>query len=252
MRTHNFHHAVSAIAVALCLTVAAAAQTTTTETAQTNNPPNPVRSTLFDSDDVALLLIDHQTGLLQTVKDIPIQELRTNTATLAKLAVLAKIPVIYTASVPDGPNGPLISEINEFAPNATYVARKGEISSWDNPDFVKAVEDTGKRTLIMAGIWTSVCVAFPAVQAKADGYNVYAVWDASGDMSEMASHAAMDRMTQAGVIPVTTNAVVAEVQRTWNRPDAAQYGALYGEFAPHYKAVTESYQKAQEAARKTE
>ena len=144
---------------------------------------------LFDPNDTVILLLDHQTGLFQTVKDIPLQELRTNTAVLAKLATLAKIPVITTASEPDGPNGPLMPEIHQFAPAATYVGRKGEVSAWDNADFVRTVRATGRKTLIMAGIWTSVCVAFPAIQAKAEGYNVYAVFDASGDMSQMASQA---------------------------------------------------------------
>jgi nicotinamidase-related amidase len=196
---------------------------------------------LFDPKDTVILLLDHQTGLFQTVKDITIQELRTNTAVLAKLATQAKI------TLPKGPNGPLMPEIHKFAPSATYVGRKGEVSAWDNPDFVRTVRATGKKTLIIAGVWTSVCVAFPAIQAKAEGYNVYAVIDASGDMSQMASQAALDRMTQAGIIPVTTNVVVTEVQRTWARPDAAQYAELYGEFAPHYRAVIESYKKAQEA-----
>jgi nicotinamidase-related amidase len=202
---------------------------------------------LFDPKDTVILLLDHQTGLFQTVKDITIQELRTNTAVLAKLATLAKIPVITTASEPSGPNGPLMPEIQQFAPTATYVARKGEISAWDNPDFVRTVRATGKKTLIIGGVWTSVCVAFPAIQAKAEGYTVYAVIDASGDMSQMASQAALDRMTQAGVVPVTTNVVVTEVQRTWARPDAGQYAELYSDFAPHYRAVIESYKKAQEA-----
>jgi nicotinamidase-related amidase len=208
-----------------------------------------VQPKLFDPNDTVILLLDHQTGLFQTVKDVTIQELRTNTAVLAKLATLAKIPVITTASEPNGPNGPLMPEIHQFAPAAKYVGRKGEISAWDNPDFVKAVRATGRKTLLIAGVWTSVCVAFPAIQAKADGYAVYAVMDASGDMSLMASQAALDRMTQAGIVPVTTNVVVTEVQRTWARPDAAQFAGLYGEFAPHYQAVIESYRKAQEAAR---
>jgi hypothetical protein len=103
----------------------------------------------------------------------------------------------------------------------------------------------------MAGVWTSVCVAFPALQAKASGFNVYAVMDASGDPSEMASLTTMMRLTQAGIVPVSTNAVLCEFQRTWARPDAAQWGALYSELVPHYRAVSESYQRAQEAARKS-
>lgn len=204
---------------------------------------------LLDPNDTVVLLLDHQTGLFQTVKDVPVAELRANTVVLAKIAELANIPVITTASEPNGPNGPLMSELAAAAPNATYVPRKGEISSWDNDDFVKAVEATGRKTLVIAGVWTNVCVAFPALQAKADGYKVYYVTDASGDYSEMAFHTTLARMSQAGVIPATTNVILCEVQRTWNRPDAAQWGALYQELVPNYRAVAESYQRAQEAAK---
>jgi nicotinamidase-related amidase len=202
---------------------------------------------LLDPKDTIVLLLDHQTGLFQTVKDIPVAELRANTVVLAKTAELARAPILTTASEPNGPNGPLMSELAAAAPNATYVPRKGEISAWDNQDFTKAVKASGKKTLIMAGVWSSVCVVFPALQAKAEGYNVYYVMDA--DMSQMASHATLARMTQAGIIPVTTNVVLCEFQRTWARPDAAEWGALYNELVPNYRAAAESYQKAQEAAR---
>jgi len=253
MRSLKKSRLVTSIILALAAGVALGASSYTHAQATKPRPGAAQQSSappkLFDPNDIVILLLDHQTGLFQTVKDITIQELRTNTAALAKLATLAKIPVITTASEPNGPNGPLMPEIRQLAPGATYVARKGEISAWDNADFVKTVRATGKKTLIIAGVWTSVCVAFPAIQAKADGYTVYAVIDASGDMSLMASQAALDRMTQAGIIPVTTNVIVTEVQRTWARPDAAQYADLYGEFAPHYRAVIESYNKAQDAAR---
>ena len=205
---------------------------------------------LFDAGDAAILLLDHQTGLFQTVKDIGVAELRTNTAALAKLATMLKIPLITTASVPDGPNGPIMPEIQQFAPQAIYVPRHGEINAWDNEEFVKAVKATGKRTLIMAGVWTSVCVAFPALDAKAEGFKVYAVIDASGDPSEMASRTTVARLAQAGVIPTSTNAVACEFQRTWNRPNAAEFGKLLSELAPNYAAVMESFQKAQEAGKK--
>jgi len=207
--------------------------------------PAPPR--LMDAADAVLLLLDHQTGLFQTVKDIPVQDLRTNTVVLAKVAGLAKVPVITTASEPNGPNGPLMPELAEAAPGATYVPRKGEISAWENPDFVKTVRATGRKTLILAGVWTSVCVVFPALQAKAEGYQVYAVIDASGDVSPLASQVTLARLVQAGIVPTTTNAVVSELQRTWNRPDAAQYGELYGIVAPNYRAAIESHQKAREA-----
>jgi hypothetical protein len=99
-------------------------------------------------------------------------------------------------------------------------------------------------------VWTSVCVAFPALQAKEDGYTVYAVMDASGDPSEMASRTTLARLAQAGVIPVTTNVVVGELQRTWNRPDAADFAGLYSAYAPNYRAATESFEKAQEVLKR--
>jgi nicotinamidase-related amidase len=206
---------------------------------------------LFDTSDVAILLLDHQAGLFQTVKDISITELRSNTVMLAKLATLLKIPVITTASEPGGPNGPLMPEIHQHAPHAVYVPRKGEVNAWDNEDFVKAVRATGKKTLIMAGVWTSVCVMFPALDAKAAGFNVYAVMDASGDPSEMASRTTLARFAQSGVVPTSTNAVLSEAHRTWARPEAAELAKLYALVAPNYAAVIESYQKARETPKQS-
>ena len=206
---------------------------------------------LLDPTDTLFLLLDHQSGLFQNVKDIGVAELRANTTALAKLATLHQIPVITTASVPDGPNGPLMPEIHEAAPHAVYVPRKGEVNAWDNALFVKTVRETGKKTLIIAGVWTSVCVMFPALDAKAAGFKVYAAMDASGDPSEMASRTTLARFTQAGVIPTSANAVICEVHRTWNRPDAAQLAELYTMVSPNYRAVMESYQKAQSVVRST-
>src|SRR4030095_11052911 len=100
--------------------------------------------------------------------------------------------------------------------------------------------------LVMAGVWTSVCVMFPALDAKAAGFKVYAVLDASGDPSEFASRTTLARCAQAGVIPTSSKAVMCEVHRTWNRPDAAELAKLYTMVSPNYRAVMESYQKAQE------
>lgn len=215
-------------------------------------PTEAANNALFDPNDAVLLLLDHQTGLFQTVNDIPLADLRRNTVALAKIAEQAGIPIIYTASEPDGPNGPIMEELPEAMPSAQYVARKGEVSSWDNADFVEAVEATGRKTLVIAGVWTSVCVAFPALQAHADGYKVFTVMDASGDVSKMASEAALARMTAAGIIPVTTNTILSETHRTWNRPDAVEWGGLYGELVPEYGAAVESYNRAQEVASKAE
>lgn len=216
----------------------------------TRQPSPAARAALLDPADTVILLLDHQTGLLQTVKDVPVAELRSNTVALTNIARLAHAPVIYTASEPNGPNGPLMDELDAVTDYARYVPRQGEISAWDNAEFVKAVQATGRKTLVIAGVWTSVCVAFPALQAKADGYKVYFVTDASGDPSVMASQTTIARLTAAGVVPVSTNAVLCEFQRTWNSPDAARWGAIYNQVVPHYKALNESFKRAQQAGAK--
>jgi len=204
---------------------------------------------LIDPSDAVILLLDHQSGLFQTVKDIPVADLRRNVEMIAKLATLLNIPVITTASEPAGTNGPLMPEIHRDAPHAVYVPRKGEVNAWDNDDFVAEVKATGRRTLIMAGVWTSVCVMFPALDARAAGFDVYAVLDASGDPSEMASRISLARFVQGGVKPTSTNALLSELHRTWARPEAADLAQLYALAAPNYAAVIESYVRAQQAAK---
>lgn len=207
---------------------------------------------VIDADDAVMLLIDHQSGLFQTVGDMPMPELRARAAALARMATLAKLPVITTASIPQGPNGPLIPEIHENAPHAQYVARKGEINAWDNADFVAAVKATGRRTLIIAGTITSVCMAFPAVAAAAEGYKVFAVVDASGTYSKMAQEITLARVVQAGVVPMDTAAVASELQKTWHREDALQWAQIYTRIFPAYQLLIESHSKAQEVAKSGE
>ena len=199
---------------------------------------------LINVDDTALLLLDHQDGLFLTVKDITVAELRANVIALARIATLLKMPIITTASVPDGPNGPLMPEIGEFAPHARFVPRQGEVNAWDNEAYVKAVRETDKKTLIMAGVWTGVCVMFPALDAKAAGFNVYAVMDASGDPTEFVSRTTLARFIQAGIVPTSTNVVICELHRTWRRPEAAEIAEIYTVATPNYRAVMECYQNA--------
>ena len=199
---------------------------------------------LMNVDDTALLLLDHQSGLFQAVKDISVSELRANVSALARIATLLKLPIVTTASVPDGPNGPVMPEIKELAPHAVFVPRQGEVNAWDNDQFVKTVRETGKKTLIMAGVWTSVCVMFPALDAKAAGFNVYAVTDASGDPTEMVSRTTVARFIQSGIVPTTANAVICELHRTWKRPEAAEIAEIYTVATPEYRSVIESYQNA--------
>ena len=201
---------------------------------------------MIDPDDVVMLLIDHQSGLFNLVKDIPVPDLRRNVTALAKVATLLKIPVITTASVPDGPNGPLIEEIHEIAPHAQYVAREGQINAWDMPAFVKAIKKTKRKTLVMAATLTSVCLAFPSISAVNAGYQVYGVVDASGNWSKMATDLTIARITQAGVIPIDTLGIISELQKTWNRPDALDFANVYADFVmPNYRLLMESYDKAQ-------
>jgi len=207
---------------------------------------------VIDPDNAAMLLIDHQSGLFQTIGDMPFTSVRAHATALAKMATLAKMPVITTASVPQGPNGPLIPEIHDAAPHAQYVARRGEINAWDNAEFVATVKATGRSQLIIAGTITSVCMAFPSIAAVADGYQVFAVVDASGTYSKMAEEITLARVVQAGVVPMDTAAVASEIQRTWNREDAQQWAEVYTQIFPNYQLLIESYQKAQDVQKNHE
>ncbi|MCW8313157.1 isochorismatase family protein [Sphingobacterium thalpophilum] len=205
-------------------------------------------TTRINANDVAFLLIDHQSGLFQTVKDIEVPTLRSNVVALAQIAAVENIPVITTASEPKGPNGPLMPEIHEIAPHAQYVGRTGEVNAWDTPSFVEAVKATGKKKLVIAGVLTSVCVAFPAISAVAEGYDVFAVIDASGDMSSLSTQVTVARLQMAGVIPITTTAVISEILKSWKHTKAQRYANALSLVMPNYQALIESYYKAQEVA----
>ncbi len=202
---------------------------------------------MIDPDDTVLLLIDHQSGLFNVVKDLPINDLRNYVIALAKSASVLNIPVITTASVPDGPNGPLIPEVHKYAPHAQYVPRTGQINAWDNPPFVEAIEKTGRKTVVIAGTLTSVCMAFPAISAIQAGYKAYCVVDASGNWSKMATDITIARVAQAGAIPIDTFAIIGELFRTWNRPEGSKLGEILSEhLCPEYKCLIESFTKAQQ------
>lgn len=201
---------------------------------------------MIDPNDAVMLLIDHQSGLFQLVRDMEQTVLRANVTALARISKLAHLPTFTTASVPDGPNGPLIPEIHQINPNAVYIPRTGQINAWDNPAWVDAIKATKRKTLLIAGTLTSVCMAFPSLSAIEAGYRVFAIIDASGNWSKMATDLTIARMTQAGVMPIDTFAVHAEIMSTWNRPDAAEFAAIMVDnLVPAYKALIESYNKAQ-------
>lgn len=200
----------------------------------------------IDPDDAVMLLIDHQSGLFQLVKDIELPVLRSRVTALAKISRLAKIPTFTTASVPDGPNGPLIPEIHQYNPDAVYIPRTGQINAWDNPAWSDAIKATRRKTLLIAGTLTSVCMAFPALSALAEGYKVFVIVDASGNWDKMATDITLARMTQAGAVPIDTYAALAEIMSTWNRPDAMDFAEIMADHVvPGYRALIESYTKAQ-------
>ena len=201
---------------------------------------------MIDPADAVMLLIDHQSGLFQLVKDIDVPVLRANVIALAKMARLANLPTFTTASVPDGPNGPLIPEIHQVNPDAIYIPRTGQINAWDNPAWVAAIEKTKRKTLLIAGTLTSVCMAFPTLSALVAGYKVFCVVDASGNWSKMATDLTLARVVQAGAMPIDTFALLGEVMETWNRPDAMDFAAIMSDhLVPHYRLLFESYDKAQ-------
>lgn len=201
---------------------------------------------MIDPDDAVMLLIDHQSGLFQLVRDMDQLTLRNHAIALAKVAKLGDIPTFTTASVPDGPNGPLIPEIHQANPDAIYVPRTGQINAWDNPKWVEAIEKTGRKTLIIAGTLTSVCMTFPALSALTEGYKVFCVIDASGNWSSMATDITIARIMQAGAIPVDTYAVLAEIMSTWNRSDGYDFAdIMVDHIVPAYRSLMESYDKAQ-------
>ncbi|WP_116368228.1 isochorismatase family protein [Parahaliea mediterranea] len=205
---------------------------------------------MIDPNDAIMLLIDHQSGLFNVVRDLPVPDLRNYVIALAKTATLLDIPVLTTASVPDGPNGPLIPEIHQYAPHAQYIPRTGQINTWDNPLFTDAVKKSGRKTLIIAGTLTSVCMAFPAITAMAEGYKAYCVVDASGNWNKIATDATIARVAQAGAIPTDTFAIVAELMQTWNRPEGSQFAQIISDhICPEYKCLMESYDKAQAIAK---
>lgn len=201
---------------------------------------------MIDPSDAIMLLIDHQSGLFQLVRDMDQLTLREHVIALAKVSHLVKIPTFTTASVPDGPNGPLIPEIHQYNPDAVYIPRTGQINAWDNPAWVEAIEKTGRKTLLMAGTLTSVCMAFPALSALVAGYKVFCIVDASGNWSTMATDLTVARISQAGAIPIDTYAVLCELMGTWNRPDAMDFAQIMvNHIVPPYRALMESYNKAQ-------
>lgn len=196
----------------------------------------------LDKDNVAVLLVDHQTGLLSLVRDIDPDKFKNNVLALAAAAKYFNLPTILTTSFEDGPNGPLVPELVEMFPEAPYIARPGQINAWDNEDFVKAIKATGKKQLIIAGVVTEVCVAFPALSALEEDFDVFVITDASGTFNHLTRDAAWDRMSQAGAQLMTWFGASCELHRDW-RNDIEGLGTLFAAHIPDYKNLIQSYVK---------
>lgn len=194
----------------------------------------------LNKDDAAVLLVDHQTGLLSLVRDIDPDKFKNNGLALADLAKYFDLPTILTTSFEDGPNGPIVPELKETFPDAPFIARPGQINAWDNEDFVEAVRATGKKQLIVAGVVTEVCVAFPVLSALAEEFEVFVIADASGTFNPMTRDAAWDRMSAAGAQMMTWFGAACELHRDW-RNDVEGLGALFANHIPDYRNLINSY-----------
>jgi nicotinamidase-related amidase len=194
----------------------------------------------LNKNDAAVLLVDHQAGLLSLVRDIDPDRFKNNVLALADLSKYFGLPTILTTSFETGPNGPLVPELKEIFPDAPYIARPGQINAWDNEDFLTAVKSTGKKQLIIAGVVTEVCVAFPALSALEEGYDVFVVTDASGTFNALTRDSAWQRMSDAGAQLMTWFGVACELHRDW-RNDVEGLGALFSKHIPDYRNLITSY-----------
>ena len=189
----------------------------------------------FSSTDSALLLIDHQIGTMKLIKNIPLDMVKRNTLALAKTAKILGVPVVLTSSQEQNVQGPLLPELERILPEAfaARIRRAGIVNAWNDPNFKKAVEATGRRNLIMAGVTTDVCLVYPAISACREGYQVQAVMDASGSPYELSEDMSRRRMEREGVVLTATNTLMAELAQDWSRPEGGQLlGILFQEVLP--------------------
>jgi nicotinamidase-related amidase len=194
----------------------------------------------LNKDDAVVLLVDHQTGLISLVQDFSPNEFKNNVLALADVAKFFNLPTILTTSFDKGPNGPLVPELKELFPDAPFIQRPGQINAWDNADFVKAIKDTGRKQIIIAGVVTDVCVAFPTLCALEEGYEVFVVTDASGTFNETVQQAAWARMTAAGAQLTNWFSVACELQVDW-RNDMEGLANLLSPRIPNYRNLMNSY-----------
>jgi len=185
---------------------------------------------LITPDNSAVVFIDHQPQMTFGVANIDRQQLLNNVVMLAKGAKEFGVPSILTAVETESFSGYIWPQLMDVFPGQQPIERTS-MNSWDDPAFRAAVEDTGRKNVIIAGLWTEVCVTWPTLNMIDQGYNVYIVEDACGATSQLAHDAAIRRSIQAGAVPMTTVATVLEFQRDWANRE--HYDALMTIFREH-------------------
>lgn len=197
-------------------------------------------SEFLTADNSVLAMIDHQTGLMVGLGDEHPTVLKNNIVGLTRTAKAIGLPSIVTASLPEGPNGPVMPEITQVL-GEEVIEREGQINAWDSLAFKQAVEKTGRKKIIMAGIVTDVCLLFPALSAVEEGYDVYAVIDASGTWNKTVQEVTIQRLTQAGVKVTTWASVLAELMNDWRSEHGEALGQVLAEHTTKYGYVMNSY-----------
>ena len=193
---------------------------------------DPATDHLLTPENAALILIDFQPSLIDGTRSIDRRVLLNNVAALTKAARMFDLPIVLsTIGVGAGYQGDTVEELRKLLPDVIAIDRKA-VNAWEEGAFRSAVEATGRRKLIIAALWTEVCLVFPALDLLMDGYEVYAVSDASGGTSVDAHERAMQRMVQAGAAPVTWEAVMAELARLYKGDFVGRFVQIMNEHLP--------------------
>src|ERR1700688_1190649 len=169
---------------------------------------------LLTPDNCVVTLIDHQPQMLFGVSNFDRQSLVNNTVALAKAARVFELPVVLSTVESKSFSGNIWPQIKAVFPNQVPIERTS-MNAWDDKNFVAAIEKSGRKKIVLAGLWTETCVALPTIQAIHDGYEIYVVEDCCGDVSQLNHDNAMKRVIQAGAKPVTSLSVMLELQRDW-------------------------------------
>lgn len=199
-----------------------------------NAKPTP-GSKLLSPKDHALILIDFQSQMSFATHSIDAITLRQNAALISHAAAGFKVPTILTTVAEKSFSGPMFPEITDPFPGQALLDRTS-MNTWEDAAVIKRVNEIGKKRLVFAGLWTSVCIVGPTLSALDQGFEVYVIADACGDVSAEAHNRAMERMIQAGVQPMTSLQYMLELQRDWARTEtyelttgiAKKFGGAYG------------------------